>query len=49
MEVGVEGLTQFERQDEGLASPHDQLIHGDLTGAVFGVVGLTVEVDSAKH
>ena len=49
VEVMVERLRQFKGQDEGLASPHDQPLHWDLIGAMFGVVGLTVQVDSDKH
>lgn len=49
MKVGVEGLPQFNGQGEGLASPHDQLLHGDLTGVVLSVVGPAVEVHLAEH
>lgn len=42
--VGVKRLCQLNGEVEGLASSQDKLIHGNLTGVVFAIVGFNLEV-----
>lgn len=44
-----ERLHHPQRQEEGLTSPHHQLLGGDFAGAVCAVVRLTVEVHAVNH
>lgn len=46
--IGVKRLCQFNGQLEGLASPQDQLLRGNLAGVVFHIVDFRLEVRSHK-
>lgn len=44
----VKRLLKFDGQVEGMASPQDELLQGDLAGAVFVIVGFNMEVHLHK-